>query len=301
MRTDVAHPIRLADYRPPDYLIDRVDLDLRLDRQATRVIARLKLRPNPHGRDGADLVLDGDGLKITRLLLDGAPLDINANFVTPDRLTLAGPPPEPFTLEVETEINPSANTQLMGLYRSGAAYCTQCEAEGFRRITYFLDRPDVLSVYSVRLEAERAEAPILLANGNLTAAGAIEGTSRHFAVWHDPFPKPCYLFAVVGGDLGAIHDTFVTASGREVRLGIYVEHGKEHERHLCDGRAETRDALGRRSVSAANMTSTYSTSSPSPTSTWARWRTRASTSSTTNIFSPRLRPRPIPIMRRSKR
>jgi aminopeptidase N len=227
MRTDVAHPIRLADYRPPDYLIDRVDLDLRLDRQATRVIARLKLRPNPHGRDGADLVLDGDGLKITRLLLDGAPLDINANFVTPDRLTLAGPPPEPFTLEVETEINPSANTQLMGLYRSGAAYCTQCEAEGFRRITYFLDRPDVLSVYSVRLEAERAEAPILLANGNLTAAGAIEGTSRHFAVWHDPFPKPCYLFAVVGGDLGAIHDTFVTASGREVRLGIYVEHGKE--------------------------------------------------------------------------
>ncbi len=227
MRTDVAQPIRLADYRPPDYFIDRVDLDIRLDRQATRVIARLKLRPNPQGKTGADLVLDGDGLKLKRLLLDGAPLDVNANFVTPDRLTIAGPPHEPFSLEIETELNPSANTQLMGLYRSGSAYCTQCEAEGFRRITYFLDRPDVLSVYSVRLEAELAEAPILLSNGNRTAAAAIEGTSRHFAVWHDPFPKPCYLFALVGGDLGAIHDRFTTASGREVQLGIYVEHGKE--------------------------------------------------------------------------
>ncbi len=134
-------------------------------------------------------MLDGDGLKVKRLLLDGAPLDINANFVTPDRLTIAAPPHEPFSLEIETELNPAANTQLMGLYRSGSAYCTQCEAEGFRRITYFLDRPDVLSVYSVRLEAERAEAPVLLANGNRIAAGAIEGTTRHFAVWHDPFPE----------------------------------------------------------------------------------------------------------------
>ena len=227
MRTDLAQPIRLADYRPPDYLIDGVDLDIRLDRNATRVVARLKLRPNPKGHAGADLVLDGDGLKLKRLLLDNTPLDIKSNFVTPDRLTIASPPQEPFTLEIETELNPAGNTQLMGLYRSGSAYCSQCEAEGFRRITYFLDRPDVLSVYSVRLEAERAEAPILLSNGNRTAAGDIEGTSRHFAVWHDPFPKPCYLFAVVGGDLGGIQDTFTTASGREVSLGIYVEHGKE--------------------------------------------------------------------------
>ena len=98
----------------------------------------------------------------------------------------------------------------MGLYRTGSAYCSQCEAEGFRRITYFLDRPDVLSVYSVRLEAEKSEAPVLLSNGNMTAGGAIEGTTRHFAVWHDPFPKPCYLFAAVGGDLGGIHDDFIT-------------------------------------------------------------------------------------------
>ncbi|WP_297299272.1 aminopeptidase N [uncultured Methylovirgula sp.] len=227
MRTDLAKAIRLADYRPPDFLIDGVDLDIKLDRNATRVIARLKLRPNPQGRTGADLVLDGDGLTLKRLKLDDTRLDIKANFVTPDRLTIASPPQEPFTLEIETELDPAANTQLMGLYRTGSAYCSQCEAEGFRRITYFLDRPDVLSVYSVRLEAERAEAPILLSNGNRIAGGDIEGTSRHFAVWHDPFPKPCYLFAVVGGDLGSIHDSFTTASGRDVTLGIYVEHGKE--------------------------------------------------------------------------
>ena len=115
----------------------------------------------------------------------------------------------------------------MGLYRSGSAYCTQCEAEGFRRITYFLDRPDVLSVYTTRIEAERAEAPVLLSNGNKIAAGDVAGTTRHFAVWHDPHPKPCYLFALVGGDLGAVRDQFVTASGRKVDLAIHVEHGKE--------------------------------------------------------------------------
>ncbi|HEY5225239.1 MAG TPA: aminopeptidase N, partial [Methylovirgula sp.] len=146
---------------------------------------------------------------------------------TPDQLTLAGPPQRPFSLEIETEIDPSANTFLMGLYRSGSAYCTQCEAQGFRRITYFLDRPDVLSVYTTRIEADIAEAPLLLGNGNRIEAGAIDGTSRHFALWHDPFPKPCYLFALVGGDLGSIHDEFVTASGCKVALGIHVEHGKE--------------------------------------------------------------------------
>jgi aminopeptidase N len=227
MRTDLAKPIRLADYRPPDYLIDTVDLDIRLDAHATRVQARLSIRPNPKGRSGADLTLDGDGLVAKRILLDGAEIDVKANFVTPDALTIANPPQRAFTLEIETEIDPSANTFLMGLYRSGAAYCTQCEAEGFRRITYFLDRPDVLSVYTTRVEADVAEAPVLLSNGNLVEVGKI-ATTRHFVVWHDPYPKPCYLFAVVGGDLGAIHDFFVTASGRKIALGIYVEHGKEN-------------------------------------------------------------------------
>ncbi len=227
MRTDLAKPIRLADYRAPDYLIDTVDLDIVLDAHATRVVARLSIRPNPEGRGGADLMLDGDGLKAKRIFLDGAELDVKANFVTPDNLTIGAPPQRPFSLQIETELDPAANTYLMGLYRSGSAYCTQCEAEGFRRITYFLDRPDVLSIYTTRLEADVTEAPVLLSNGNLLETGSIPGTNRHFAVWHDPFPKPCYLFALVGGDLGALHDCFVTASGRKVALGIYVEHGKE--------------------------------------------------------------------------
>ena len=226
MRTELAKPIRLADYRPPDYLIDTVELDVMLDAHATRVMARLLIRPNPKGRSGADLTLDGDGLVAKRIALDGVELDVKANFVTPDALTIASPPQRAFSLEIETEIDPSANTYLMGLYRSGTAYCTQCEAEGFRRITYFIDRPDVLSVYTTRIEAEIAEAPVLLSNGNLIEAGKI-ANKRHFALWHDPYPKPCYLFAVVGGDLGSIHDCFVTASGRKVALGIYVEHGKE--------------------------------------------------------------------------
>ena len=115
----------------------------------------------------------------------------------------------------------------MGLYRSSGTYCTQCEAEGFRRITYFPDRPDVMAVYTTRIEAEKGEAPVLLGNGNLTESGDVAGTTRHFAVWHDPFPKPAYLFALVGGDLGCVEDKFVTMSGREVTLRIYVEHGKE--------------------------------------------------------------------------
>jgi aminopeptidase N len=227
MRTDSAEPVRLKDYRAPDYLIDKVDLDVKLHPTATRVLSRLSIRPNPQGRPGAALALDGDGLVARRIALDGRELDLASGFATANSLTLAEPPKGAFTLEIETEIDPSANTRLMGLYRSGAAYCTQCEAEGFRRITYFLDRPDVLSVYTTRLEAEISEAPLLLSNGNRIDAGALEGGARHFALWHDPFPKPSYLFALVGGDLGSIHDEFITMSGRKVALGIHVEHGKE--------------------------------------------------------------------------
>ena len=227
MRTDTAQPVRLSDYRAPDYLIDAVHLDIRLHLSATHVRARLSIRPNPLGRPGAPLMLDGDGLNATMVLLDGGALDLGDSAIGPDRLTLSEPPRKAFELTIDTTVDPSANTQLMGLYRSGSAYCTQCEAEGFRRITYFLDRPDVLSVYTTRIEAEKAEAPVLLGNGNLVESGDVPGSSRHYAVWHDPHPKPCYLFALVGGDLGSIHDTFETRSGRHVKLGIYVEHGKE--------------------------------------------------------------------------
>ena len=225
MRTDTPQNVRLSDYRPPDYLIDTVDLDVRLHDSATQVTAKLRLRPNPAGKAGAPLVLDGDELVARSVKLDGAALDL-AKAATPQKLTIDQPPAGPFTLEIETEINPSANTKLMGLFRSNGTYCTQCEAEGFRRITYFLDRPDVLSVYTTRLEADQAETPILLSNGNRGASGALDG-GRHFAVWHDPHPKPAYLFAMVGGDLGSIHETFVTQSGRHVELAIYVEKGKE--------------------------------------------------------------------------
>jgi aminopeptidase N len=227
MRTDTAPTIRLADYQPSNYLIDRVDLDIRLDATETRIRASLSLRPNPLGVAGAPLVLDGDELDLKALALDGHALPAGSFTVTPQKLVIASPPDRPFTLLVVTEIDPSANTKLMGLYRSGGTYCTQCEAEGFRRITYFLDRPDVLSIYTTRLEADRGEAPVLLGNGNPVEAGPVPNSNRHYAVWHDPHPKPSYLFAAVGGNLGHIGRPFTTTSGREVDLAIYVEPGKE--------------------------------------------------------------------------
>src|SRR5579884_3729159 len=226
MRTEEPRPVRLQDYRPPDWLIDTVDLDVSLDPHATTVRAKLKLSPNGAGPP-APLVLDGEDLKLTSLALDGAPL-LEASYVaTPDRLTIAQPPQRSFTLEIETLVDPTNNTQLMGLYRAGSTFCTQCEAEGFRRITYFLDRPDVMAVYTTRIEADKNEAPVLLANGNLIAQGDVPGTARHFAIWRDPFPKPSYLFALVGGRLACVADTFTTMSGRSVALRIYVEPGKE--------------------------------------------------------------------------
>ncbi|MFY9629323.1 MAG: aminopeptidase N [Methylocystis sp.] len=226
MRNPPPQAIRLCDYMPPDFLIDSVALDISLHRTQTRVVARLSIRRNPKGRPGVPLKLDGDGLVLRGLKLDGRELPQDDYEATPESLTLRAPPPAPFTLDIETLVDPTANTQLSGLYRSGSAYCTQCEAEGFRRITYFLDRPDVLSVYTTRIEADMAEAPVLLGNGNPGEVGELEG-GRHFAVWHDPFPKPSYLFALVGGDLGYISRDFTTASGRKVKLAIFVEHGKE--------------------------------------------------------------------------
>ena len=226
MRTATGQPVRLEDYRVPDFLIDSVDLDISLDRHATRVVAVLQIRPNPLGRPDAPLRLDGDELALVGASLDDAPLAPSAFAADPSSFTLADPPRRTFALRLETKLDPAGNTRLMGLYRSGSAYCTQCEAEGFRRITYFLDRPDVLATYRVRLEADRAEAPVLLANGNLESVG--EGADgRHWAVWNDPFTKPSYLFALVAGDLAHVPDSFTTLSGRRVALGVYVERGRE--------------------------------------------------------------------------
>ncbi|PTW57622.1 aminopeptidase N [Breoghania corrubedonensis] len=228
MRTDVAQTVRLEDYRPTAYAIGTVDLDIRLAPKATRVNAKIAFSPREGTAPGTALELAGDELKLVGLTLNGAPLSPEDYEVGEDTLTIKTPPEGPFVLEIVTEIDPDANSKLMGLYRSSGTYCTQCEAEGFRRITYFYDRPDVLAVYTTRIEARKSDAPILLANGNPVEAGDIEGTDRHYAVWHDPFPKPSYLFAMVAGDLACVSDTYRTLlSGREVELRIYVEHGNE--------------------------------------------------------------------------
>jgi aminopeptidase N len=230
MRTDEPKAIRLEDYRPPDWLIGTVNLDVTLHPTATTVRAKFAVRPNGSSAP-APLVLDGDELTLHAIRLDGKPLPPESFVATPNKLTIAQVPQRPFELEIETVLDPSNNTKLMGLYRAGATYCTQCEAEGFRRITYFLDRPDVMAVYTTRIEADKNEARVLLSNGNLVAAGDIPGTKRHFAIWYDPFPKPSYLFALVGGNLASVNDSFTTMSGREVMLAIYVEPGKEDR---CD-------------------------------------------------------------------
>jgi aminopeptidase N len=227
MRSETAPAIRLEDYEPPAYRIDKVLLNVDLHPSATKVTAALSLRRQEGTSAGTPLVLDGDELVLASVSLNGEPLPEGVYTATADRLEIHAPPSDPFELTLVTTLNPDANTKLMGLYRSSGTYCTQCEAEGFRRITYFLDRPDVLSVYTTRLEASRPDCPVLLANGNLQEAGEIEGTDRHYAVWHDPHPKPAYLFALVAGDLAEVPDRFTTASGKEVSLNIYVEHGKE--------------------------------------------------------------------------
>ncbi|MFZ3308704.1 MAG: aminopeptidase N, partial [Xanthobacteraceae bacterium] len=174
MRTEEPRPVRLQDYRPPDWLVETVDLDVSLHPTASTIRARLKIKPNAGGTP-APLVLDGEDLKLRALALDGKPLAADSFVATADRLTIAQVPNRPFTLEIETAVDPTGNTQLMGLYRAGTTYCTQCEAEGFRRITYFLDRPDVMAVYTTRIEAEKSEAAVLLSNGNLVDSGNVPG------------------------------------------------------------------------------------------------------------------------------
>ena len=225
--------VRLSEYRPYDWLVDTVDLDFRLEPTATRVRAKLAMRPNPKGRKDVPIVLDGDELTLVSLNLDGRVLTANEYEVNASSLTIKNPPRGKLTLEIETVIDPSSNTKLMGLFRSNKIYCTQCEAEGFRRITYFPDRPDVLSVYTVRIEADRDEAPFLLSNGNPVEAFGIPDTNRHYAIWHDPHPKPAYLFALVGGKLDYIEEPFKTASGRKVMLRIFVEPDKTQLAHYA--------------------------------------------------------------------
>jgi aminopeptidase N len=222
--------IHLRDYRPSAFLVDTIDLHFELDPKRTRVRARLQVRANPDrpGRPEA-LRLDGRQLELLDIWLDDRQLAAGEYAVDNEGLTLPGVP-EQFTLETLVVINPDANTALEGLYRASAIFCTQCEAQGFRKITYYPDRPDVMARYTTTLVGDRDSTPVLLANGNLTARGVLED-GRHYAVFDDPFPKPSYLFAMVAGRLTAIEDRFITMSGRPVGLQIFVE---ERNRYKCE-------------------------------------------------------------------
>jgi aminopeptidase N len=215
--------VRLADYRPPPLLVGGVDLHFQLDAQATRVRAQLALR-HGDGRSGPAR-LDGMGLALRWIAVDGVPLEAG-DFTIDESGISIGNTPASFTLESEVEISPAANAALVGLYASGGdLLCTQCEAEGFRRITWFPDRPDVLATYRVRLEADLARYPYLLSNGHLVEAGTC-AAGRHYAVWEDPFPKPCYLFALVAGDFDVVERRVLRMTGRPATLRLFVARGE---------------------------------------------------------------------------
>jgi aminopeptidase N len=221
--------VRLADYRPAPFLLQRTDLTVQLFDDHALVSAVLAFAPNPAALPGP-LELAGVDLELESLCLDGEPLAAENWSVEPGRLLIASPPVRPFLLETRVRIHPHTNTTLEGLYVSGGMVTSQCEAEGFRRITYHPDRPDLLSRFLVRIEADRASAPVLLSNGNCLEQGDLPAAGpgsppRHFAVWDDPFPKPSYLFALVAGRLEERRDTYITASGRSVSLRLHVEPG----------------------------------------------------------------------------
>ena len=224
MKDSTPSVIRREDYRPPPYSIESIELTFDLDEERTKVSATSAVLRNSDSAVDAPLILDGQDMTLVSVAIDGRVLAAHEYTLGPESLVLTNLP-ERFTLEVVGLVQPAANKALEGLYVSGGNFCTQCEAEGFRRITWFLDRPDVMARYRTRIVADKARCPVLLSNGNLVESGdAPDG--KHFAVWEDPFPKPCYLFALVAGNLARAEDTFVTRSGRTVQLHVYV--AKEH-------------------------------------------------------------------------
>ena len=226
-RADIPlQPTRLSDYRPSDFFVETVDLDFDLDPADTRVVSNLRLRRDPEAPPTAALRLDGDELDLVALMLDGKPVAAGDYRIEPDGALVIPRVPDSFALEIRTRTVPERNTALSGLYISGGNFCTQCEPEGFRRITYFIDRPDVMARYAVTIRADRTRFPVLLSNGNPSGSGTF-ADGRHWARWVDPHPKPSYLFALVAGDLIAVEDSFTTTSGRNVRLAIWVRRGDE--------------------------------------------------------------------------
>jgi aminopeptidase N len=228
MRTDIPQTIYLKDYTPPAWWIDTVDLHVAIHDGYAEVRARLDCRRNPQVVPGA-LVLDGEALDLQKVGVGDTALDASRYTLTDNTLIIHAPLPDEFVLQTVVRIQPDKNTQLSGLYRSRDGYFTQCEAEGFRRITFFPDRPDVMARYTCTIEADRERFPHLLSNGNRVAEGTVEGEAgagRHWARWEDPFAKPCYLFALVAARLEVLEEVYVTRSGRQVRCAVYVEPGK---------------------------------------------------------------------------
>lgn len=222
MNKNNAKKTYLKDYKPCDFEVLRIDLTFDIGEKETQVTNAMKIKalsPN------AKLILDGENLKLTNVHLNGENLSADKYKSSESHLEIFDYPSE-FELIIQTQINPDENKALSGLYRSDGLFCTQCEAEGFRRMTYYFDRPDVLSCYSTKIIADKKTAPILLSNGNLIEEGELEN-GRHFALWQDPHKKPCYLFALVAGDLAVIEDEFITMSGKKVSLKMYVEPGNE--------------------------------------------------------------------------
>ncbi len=217
-------PVYLQDYKVPDFLVDTIDLEIQLTEEVAKIKSRMHLYANPMRPHLAhELVLHGEHLVLKSIKLDGKELDALQYRVTDTHLTIYSVP-EKMTVEIETWTKPQDNTELSGLYKSSGNYCTQCEAEGFRRITYFLDRPDVMAKYTTKIIADEARYPVLLSNGNQIGKGSL-GDGRHWVMWEDPFRKPCYLFAMVAGNLECVADEFITSSGKKVKLEIYVEKG----------------------------------------------------------------------------
>jgi len=238
MRDATPQTVYLKDYTPPEYLIDSVELDFDLDEQRTVVRSRLNLRRNPAIKaDGVSLTLMGEELELIGIAVDGVALAETAFALSLESMTIHQVPQDrPFTLSIENRINPKANTALEGLYLSSTMLCTQCEAQGFRKITWFLDRPDVMTRFKTSLTADRSQYPVLLSNGNRIAQGELDN-NRHWVSWEDPFAKPCYLFALVAGQLECVADEFVTVSGRRIELEIFVE------RHNVDKCAHAMQSL----------------------------------------------------------
>ncbi|MFT6691716.1 MAG: aminopeptidase N [Colwellia sp.] len=227
MRMSDFTPRYLADYSEANFSISTVELTFKLDEYKTRVTNRMHMTRKV--ANNQPLILDGEHLTLLAVLIDDEPLSSDDYRVSDTNLTIAIDRNE-FTLEIVTEINPIENTALEGLFKSGEAYCTQCEAEGFRRISYYLDRPDIMATFTTKVIANKAQFPYLLSNGNKIAAGDL-ASGEHFVQWHDPFPKPCYLFALVAGDFDVLKDVYNTSSGRDVALEIFVDKGNIHKAH----------------------------------------------------------------------